>query len=230
MKEKTINFISTVEGLESIEECRPRPAKSFLPEWWKDVPSGKTVKNCPSFPDFFSQGYIIPMWADTILIFDKEKDVNMSIPASSMFQWEYHNNSQFLDYADANFIGSKGSYVFKTTCPWRIITPKGWSVLQLPLFYHFNNDFSILPGIIDTDTHHQINQQVLYHGNGNKVEIFRGQPFVLYIPFERKKNQYEVRSMNKKDRKKFSIDDLKIATKFNGAYRAMQRNRDQNVR
>ena len=56
---KKIEFISTVEGLEEIEECRPKPAKHFVPEWFKNIPSFSenipTVRHCPSFPDFFSK-------------------------------------------------------------------------------------------------------------------------------------------------------------------------------
>jgi hypothetical protein len=66
-KSDKIQFISTVEGLESIEECLPRPAKHFIPKWFKDIPinNNMSVRVCPSFPDYFSQGYIIPMWCDT---------------------------------------------------------------------------------------------------------------------------------------------------------------------
>ena len=47
-KSDKIQFISTVEGLESIEECLPRPAKHFIPQWFKDIPNdyNMTVKVC----------------------------------------------------------------------------------------------------------------------------------------------------------------------------------------
>ena len=108
-KSDKIQFISTVEGLESIEECLPKPAKHFIPKWFKDIPSQvdevTTVKNCPSFPDYFSQGYIIPMWTDAILQSDKEK-WNWQTPTNKI-SWDMHGKTQFLDYVDVSFNGVK---------------------------------------------------------------------------------------------------------------------------
>lgn len=228
-----IEFISTVEGLESIEKCLPKPAKHFTPQWFKDIPSKSpsTVKVCPSFPDYFSQGYIIPMWTDVELLHNDD-GWKWEVSAGG-FSWNMHGNHQFLDYVDASFNGVDSQFVFKADCPWRIITPPGWSVLQLPLFYHFNQEWSVLPGVIDTDIHYEINQQVLYHGNGNPIKIKCGDPFVLYIPFKRSnKLKHSIRYQNKKDEKEFKRESLFINSSFhpNGNYREMQRIRDKDVR
>lgn len=221
-----IQFISTIEGLDSIKECLPRPAKHFIPQWFKDIPSNglDNIKVCPGILDYFSQGYIIPMWCDSSIL---KTDIGWSWKTSdNKFGWSLHENFQFLDYNKASFNGIDAQFVFKTNCPWRIITPPGWSVLQLPLFYHFNKDWSILPGIIDTDVHHEINQQVLYHGNGKNVEIKYGEPFVLYIPFKRSnKLKNIIRYKNKKDNLLFKKNELIIASEFrpNGKYRELQR-------
>ena len=230
-----IEFISIVEGLEDIEECRPKPAKHFVPSWFKDMPgmvdSGATVKHCPSFPDFFSNGYILPMWADIILRYDETTDSWSWNCVSDKFTVDMHNKKQFLEHADVSFNGIKGQFVFKTISPWMIKTPPGWSVLQLPLFYHFNQEWSVLPGIIDTDIHPFINQQVLYHGNNKKeVMIKRGDPFVLYLPFKRDdKLEEEIRYQTEEDRKYLAKTGLYISTKYNpnGLYRGLQRKRDK---
>jgi len=230
LRSDKIQFISTFEGLESIEECLPRPAKHFIPKWFKDIPSNKrmTVKDCPSFPDYFSQGYIIPMWSDVKMNFiDEVPRVNIS---AERFSFEFHGNQQMLDYKKASFNGVEGQFVFKAVCPWRIITPPGWSVLQLPLFYHFNQEWSVLPGIIDTDIHTEINQQILYHGDGKEVMIKCGDPLVLYIPFKRSdKLKHEVRYQTPEESKRFDKGMLLLKQHFapNGAYRKMQRERDK---
>jgi hypothetical protein len=231
-KSDKIQFISIVDGLESVEECLPRPSKHFIPKWFKDIPNNieDTVKICPSFPDYFSQGYIIPMWCDSKI---QSKDGFWSWETSDKrFEWTSHDNHQLLDHTDANFNGVPGNFVFKPNSPWRIITPPGWSVLQLPLFYHFNKEWSVLPGIIDTDIYHETNQQVLYHGNGEPVLIKRGDPFALYIPFKRsEKLKSEVRYRNEKDQKILNKSFTAISTKFhpNGLYRSLQRKRDKDV-
>jgi hypothetical protein len=232
LRSDKIQFISTFEGLESIEECLPRPAKHFIPKWFKDIPSnvngGSTVKVCPSFPDYFSQGYIIPMWTDVKM---KATDkLSIIEPSAIRFAFETHANAQMLDYKKATFNGIEGQFVFKAVCPWRVITPPGWSVLQLPLFYHFNQEWSVLPGVIDTDIHSEINQQILYHGNGKDVVIKCGNPFVLYVPFKRSdKLKYEIRYQTAEDYKKFDKDRLLLRQSFapNGVYRKMQRKRDK---
>ena len=229
-KLKNIEFISTVEGLESIEECLPKPAKYFIPKWFKNIPSENigTIKSCPGIVDYFSQGYIIPMWCDSIL----QKDENgwRWQTSNDKFSWSIHDNNQFLDYSNIGNFNSENNFIFKTNCPWRIITPPGWSVLQLPLFYNYEQDWSVLPGVIDTDIYTEINQQVLYRANGKEIKIKHGQPLALYIPFKRSnKLKHKVRYKNKKDNLFFEESRLRIASKFhpNGKYRELQRKRDQ---
>jgi hypothetical protein len=227
---KNIDFVSTVSGLESLEDCIPKPAKHYIPEWFKNFPISENanIRNCPSFPDYFSLGYIVPMWMDSVLYYDSNTDNWLTKSPSIMPRWEAHTNNQFLDHVDAYANGSNVNFVFKAVCPWMIITPPGWSVLQLPIFYNFNKDWSVLPGVIDTDIHHEINQQVLYTGNAKEVEIKRGEAFVLYVPFERTKTKLNVRYQTDKDIKKININQLDIATRFigSGAYRKMQKLRD----
>ena len=228
-KSEKIQFISTVEGLESIEECLPRPAKHFIPKWFKDIPptNSMSVKVCPSFPDYFSQGYIIPMWTD-VKIQSDGYNWSWETP-TSLVSWSDHANNQFLDYTKATFNGVESQHVFKALCPWRIITPPGWSVLQLPLFYHFNQEWSVLPGVIDTDIWHEINQQVLYHANGKEITIERGDPFVLYIPFKRSnKIKHIVKYQTEKNKKTFQKNSLDLFSRFtpSGYYRERQRKRD----
>ena len=234
-KSDKIQFISTVEGLETIEECLPKPAKHFIPQWFKDIPSSDSasVKFCPSFPDYFSQGYIVPMWCDTKLQYDKEEEAWSWSTSSNLFSLDAHGNKQFLNYKKASFNGVDGQFVFKANCPWRVVTPPGWSVLQLPLFYHFNQEWSVLPGVIDTDIHHEINQQILYHGNGKSIDLKSGSPFVLYVPFKRSnKLKLDIRYQNENDKKIDQINKLKSVIKFppTGYYRELQRLRDKDLK
>ena len=224
-----VKFVTTIEGLDQIDECLPKPSNKFIPQWWKDVPYPKNdpignVKICPSFTDYFSQGFIVPMWTDTLLRLDKENNRWGFSTRLEHFSWEFHPESQALDYVDMSVRDNVVSGVFKANCPWQIITPKGYSVLQIPLFYHFNQDFSVMPGIIDTDIHHQINQQVLFHSDKEEIFIPRGTPFVQYIPFERKKYNGFVGLANDEDKKKMNKDSLNMLSKFlgSGQYRKDQ--------
>jgi len=233
-EEPLIEFFSLAPGLELIEECIPKPTKSFTPDWWKAIPSQvnkspenffgiSTVKMCPSFPDYFSQGFVVTMWADTLLTYDESSATwNSHVGAqsgSNPFSVEAHINEQFIDHVNPTLLGSTGNFVFKLNCPWKIKTPKNYSVLQLPMFYHFNSEFSVLPGVIHTDIHHDINQQLVYYGNGKEIFIPRGTPLAQYIPFKRNKYTHEVRSANAVDRDILVRKALGHTTKFFGEYR-----------
>lgn len=240
-EEPIISFISMVPHLDTIEEARPKPSKHYIPDWWKKTPSVSfeesfhhpvmgNVKQCPSFPDFFSQGFTIPMWADTLIYYDAEKREYKWNSAHNDFSWDIHPSHQFLDHVSANINEQEGKFVFKAICPWRIVTKPGYSVLQLPMLYHFGRDYSVLPGIIDTDIHHQINQQVMIFSNKKEILIKRGEPLVTYIPFKRTEFSYDVRTATQEDKKHQKQVDYFMDTKFSGTkqYNAKKRLRDKN--
>jgi hypothetical protein len=230
----TIEFLCDIPDLLEIEECLPRPAKYFIPEWWKNIPAAKhpldsTVRECPGLPDFFSQGYVIPMWADSYLRYNKESDIWNIVSSEVIGGFEVHPHAQFLDHTVAKMYGTKANIVFKTKSPWNVITSPGYSVFQMPLFYHFNGDYSILPGVVDTDIHHQMNQQVVHHSDKEEIFIKRGDPFVLYIPFKRTKYDMSVRAANEEDKKKLNklIFEYGTSSLGQGQYRSNQRKRDK---
>lgn len=241
-KKPLIQFVTTMNGLESIQECIPKPAKHYMPSWWKDMPmygettrgfTAETVKICPSFPDFFSQGFVMPMWTDVRLNYNPEtEDYTFNLPGNFQ-EVEMHSNPQFINYLPETLVlGQEFDFVFKFSTPWKIITPPGYSVLQIPLFYHFDKRFTALAGVIDTDIMHDISLQILYHQKNNPegIIIKRGEPLVMYIPFKRKKYENVVRYLTEKDANLFEKNFLKIKSKFrgSGAYRTMQRERDKN--
>lgn len=234
-----IEFYTDLEPLANTEELHPKPMKAFVPSWWKETPAhadttnrhSKTVKMCPSFPDYFSLGYVIPMWADTTLKYDwrtgQYEFFYGAFAEENPYNIGIHGNNQFLDHApNANFLGSDSHFVFKFICPWYAKTDPGYSVLQLPMIYHFNKEFSVLPGVIDTDIHHVINQQVIYHGNGEEIFIKRGTPIAQYIPFKRSTYSSEVQVSTPEFTKQHQVSMLKLASTFEGGYRDSQRKRD----
>ncbi len=223
-----IKFVSIVPGLSSIDECLPKPANKFLPSWWTKTHTVKSstslnsqvignVKTCPALPDYFSQGYIVPMWADTIIKYDSKSQIYSWRTSDESFSWQAHTNEQMLQNVPVSFLKEKAYFIFKAICPWRIITPKGYSVYQFPLIYHFNNDITVLPGVIDTDVHHEINQQVLLLKDNKEVFIKRGTPIAQYIPFKRENSIFEIRDASLQDTKLFSDKDRFMTTKFPGS-------------
>jgi len=222
-----VQFFSTVKHLNSIEECVPKSANKFVPSWWKTLPKQspfpdiQTVKMCPSFPEFFSQGYVIPMWTDCHISYKEDtKEWKWNV-ASNTFEIGTHDNDQFLNFVTPKFQGSSGKFIFKFINPWNAITPPGYSLLQLPMFYNFNNDFSVLPGVIHTDMHHELNLQIVYYSDKPEIFIPRGTPLVQYIPFKRTDYQLITRDATQEDLDTRDRNRLNIFSKYvgSGVYR-----------
>jgi hypothetical protein len=78
---------------------------------------------------------------------------------------------------------------YKILNPWKIKTPKGYSCLFVPPLNNSDDRFSIIPGIVDTDTFsNEINFPIIINGDKYPVletTIKKGTPYVQIIPFKR---------------------------------------------
>jgi len=238
MEEQKISFISEFPHLLDIEECAPKSMVKSIPDWWKNQPTPQinfhkeeinfgTVKNCPSFPDYFSQGYVIRMWVDTVIDFNKSTGEWFWKTAHKDFKVEFHDSAQFVNFAAPIVNNNPGYAVFKLISPWSIITPDGYSVLQLPMFYNFNEDFTILPGVIASDVEHSLNLQILIHSNKSQIVIERGTPLAQYIPFKRSNTlPMEYREATEEDTNKLTASNLHYETKFYKGKEYLKRKRE----
>lgn len=225
-----VEFWTNVPGLSQIPECVPQPAGQLLPKWLKSIStknlidrSAKSIKHCPVIPEFLTQGYIVPMWCDTILkAGSSDQDWSWNT-ASNEFKWEIHGDNQMINHTPAHF---KDQLVFKAVSPWYVKTSPGYSLYQMPLFYHFNKDFNILPGSIRTDMYYEINQQVLVKHN-SEIFIPRGTPFAWYIPYKREKFNLTVSEEDEEKKRLRQLSILNVVTKFTGGYKVMAKVHDQ---
>ncbi len=194
-----------------------------IPSWKK--PSNlkaATVRKCPAIQDFWKTGYVIPMWTDVYLELAETKkgiqpDYKWETP-SDEFIIEQHHNDQMLNHLTDNERENSGiKFIWKFVCPWFCKTPPGYSVLQLPMTYDLENqnEFRVLPGIIDTDIHHEINQQVCVYRYG-KMTIKRGTSLCMYIPFKREEFDFECIAETPELKRSYRLDQLNIFTKFPG--------------
>lgn len=239
-KKPEIKFINLQPELINKPLLEPKLYKEFLPDWWRDIPSKHedvlTIRRCPGITDFFSNMYVVPMWTDLKVYFNKETDgLEINFKKSDSFpMWQRHDSKQLTDHTNI-VIGDRAvETVIKIVSPWNIITPKGYSVLQIPLFYNFEQNYTILPGIFDTDIYHEINVPFLLHSNNKQIEFNEGQPLLAFIPFKRTKyNQKNINANNKKYTD-YLIEQASKLIDYNfggkpNAYRKMQRDRDNGI-
>lgn len=240
-KEPTVEWWSTVDALNdsSLDFLRPQKAHKFFPAWFKrthaEMKAGKidTIKKCPVFPEFLTQGYVIPLWTDIELFYDTDKHGEeyweYRVP-SDEFKWDVHSREQYLDHIPDSE-REKWGFTWKAVCPWRVRTPKGYSMYQLPLWYHFQ-EYSVLPGSIRTDFHYEINQQILapLSWKGKRIKLERGTPLAWYIPYRRESYDHEFVPYTKERKRRTESSRMISNGKFNSGYKEYARQEDKKLR
>ena len=141
-------------------------------DWIKEF-TGHTIKKCPAVIDYLTEGYIIPLWCD--LLVQKQGD---------KIHWENHNIDyvmiEFHNYEQAQtyllFEEGDHRHPLKFISPWFFKTPPGWSTMFIPPLLERNDNFTLIPGIAETDSFHQINFPGIWHTDGDTI-LKRGMPF-----------------------------------------------------
>lgn len=245
-------YIEFKTDLKGLDEFAPvKPSKFFLPQWFKDMDeyitqdavykkgqkgyfgrsketaiktAGGTVKRCPAIIDLLTEGFIIPMWADFLVQRDME---TLEWDNKGMLQYgiEFHGKQQITGWKLKKTDFPEG---VKFINPWRIYTPKGYSVMFMQPTYQFENRFTVLPGIVETDSYHHINFPTIWHTTKDAV-IDRGTPFIQVIPFKRDEFDLDVGQMTDKQLQDDLLEKNELNTKFKNAYRSITQ-RFQNKR
>ena len=232
MKDNKVIFWSTIEGLEEI--VPPQPAKNYIPEWWKNAPAfvatiegEKTVKTCPVEQDWFSQGYVIPMWCD-LHVEIKENGAFKLLASADIFNKRigFMPNDAYISWLPEQQ-KKDAVAVLRINCPWRMKTPVGYSSYQFPMWYHFNPDFEVPPGPIWTDEFHEVSPQIILKHYG-EIKIDRGTPLCVYVPYKREPNDtfhYEIKRRDEECKMLETKTQLISRTKFHGGYKEMQKDK-----
>jgi len=221
-----IEFFTKIETLPEVVPIEH--GARVMPSWWKQTPAATsnsdprmepgTVKVCPAFPDLYAAAYIVPLWCD--LIFDyNDGQPRARTSAPDLFSIGFHSAEQFLTHAPSS-VRSSTVAVMKLHSPWYVRTSPGYSVLQLPAFYEFDPRVTVMPGVIRSDVHHEMNQQMMVHHRGSFI-LERGTPIAMYIPFKREKFDFSVQEVTKEFTRVMQKSQLNIMTKFRRGYRRL---------
>lgn len=216
-----------------------QPASLYIPEWWRKIPkdsgeheafpipgkelipNGRTVKYCPSFADVYNLGYVLPSPVDIWLSVSKDdNNIYYWKTPSNDYQLDVHSDNQLVNHINSNI-----KKVFKFVNPIQIIGPKGYSLMQLPMLHHYETiiDWYVPYGIIDIDTHHEINPQIYYVSDKDEILIKAGEPLCYYIPFKRDNIKIEMKAMEDKYKNKINVSKYLAHRNFSRGYLKKQR-------
>tara|TARA_R110000772_G_scaffold69857_2_gene154023 strand:- start:1335 stop:2063 length:729 start_codon:yes stop_codon:yes gene_type:complete len=219
MFDKIIKFSTEKEYLKE-ESLFPEPCKLNIPEWYKKLEhsaDSKTIKGCMPFLDTLTSGYLLKIPTDIFLRHNiLENNERGTIMSSGMHDSNINiNKKDISEIHPVGQVGKKCPFVNKNKSlpfhkilnPWLIKTPPGYSCLFLPPINNTDDRFSIIPGIVDTDTFDMyINFPIIV--NGDKYPILetllkKGTPYVQVIPFKRdswklKIGEVDLKKMNNK--------------------------------
>jgi len=239
-KENNITFATMVPSL--LEVAPPVPAGQMIPEWFKKLPldlprmndkpfpklgpilkdlNSHTVKKCPAVVDYFTEGYIIPLWTDILVQRHGDQFHFETNHPDDTFATviEFHNNEQLSTYP---FERNDFRNAVKFTSPWFFWTPPGWSTLFLQPQMHPNRDFTLIPGIVETDSFHQVNFPSIWHSEGDRL-LKRGSPFLHVIPFKREKTNMVAKEFDDFENDAMRDESFKLRSKMTGGYREITR-------
>ena len=215
------------------KEYAPQPASAFLPEWYKKLESyingekkptgqgssGATVKRCMPVFDAIVGGYIIVSAAD-VFVSQKEMEDGTKQP---YFEWAHYGLIQFHPVEQMPEHPNRNGHIAypKWTNPWAIKTPKGYSVLfTQPM--HRESVFTILPGIVDTDTYiAPVNFPFVLNDVNFEGLIPAGTPIAQVIPIKRDEWQMSLGSQAEFIEQQQVTNRLQ--TKFFDRYKSMFR-------
>jgi len=224
MFSKEIEFCAH-EDYFAIKEDYPIPAKLNIPEWYKKLDHNvlnKTIKGCMPFLDTLTSGYLLKMPQDLHIRHNVDnKNEKGEIFKDSFQTFGLHGQTQILHakYINLNsgidthptkqvegspFIeNNKNLPFYKILNPWTIKTPKGYSCLFVPPLNNADDRFSIISGIVDTDTFpNEINFPIIINGDKYPIletTIKKGTPYVQIIPFKRDSWKMMVKSRKQKE-------------------------------
>ncbi len=183
--------------------ANPKPAKSFIPEWYKeaetkffDEQTGKEdfgLKTCMPFLDTLTSGYIFSTPVN-IYVNEKTNALDHVFNNANGINIRWDGPPVFENFINERPLGSgatmprpAGHYPNHLTFSgyWNTKTPKGWSILYTHPLNRHDLPFTTASGIIDSDKFFAPGNIPFFLKKDFSGVILKGTPIVQVIPIKR---------------------------------------------
>jgi hypothetical protein len=202
----------------------PKPAVKEVPDWYRNTPEyigekskrvpleggvSQTIKKCIPVFDAITAGYILYTQVDIQIT--QEGDL-------PYYFWSDQGAISFHPIIQAPLHPTRNEAPYpKWQNPYAITTSPGYSVLFTQPF-HRESVFTILPGIVDTDTYKApVNFPFVLNDVKWEGIIPAGTPMAQVIPFKRESWEHKIGS--DKERKEQEKITRKLKTLFFNSYK-----------
>jgi hypothetical protein len=223
---KKITFRPTTKEVEVLA-TKPKPAKTYIPEWLKNVPlytnnkmkidndgyANLTLKACMPFLDTFTSGYIQETWCDIYINTSKHP-----------YEYRYSGGPEIMEHrtSDRQHVPAPNGYCsqeFTWKQPWIPQLPDGYSMLYTQPFNRTDLPFLNLTAIIDNDRFYMENNtnHPFFIKEGFEGIIPKGTPYMQMIPIKRDSWQSEFKEHDPL----LSLSVAKIRQYFMGGYKKL---------
>lgn len=223
-KKPKVRFWSNIPDLTHL--TKPEKANKYIPSWFKKAKnpheSKANIKLCTGLLNYFQQGYIIPLWCDLEIALDDLGNITWQSPHTA-FKFDFHNDWQYRDLLPDN---EKDQIVavLKPHCPFYADITKGWSLMQLPMYYEFQQGWNTMPGVFPSFIYPELNQQIIIYRsffedipreNGIRKRIIPlGTPLVHLVPVPNSFQHEVIDEETKELKRKRSTASLMIGQRF----------------
>lgn len=173
-------------------EIPPYLNSSKLPSWWSKLPVNKnSIRRCQGTYDYLNLGFTIPMWTD-VTVRPAANGIGHEFKLENFGDMTNFTVEFFsTDSAGGCPFGSQrkdlNSNYPKLVSPWRYFTPKGISLMALPIAHEPNPNYIVMPGLVHTDFYNQVHI-VIAVLTDKEFTIPAGTPMQHMVPIRRSDN------------------------------------------
>jgi hypothetical protein len=204
----------------------PKPAIKDLPEWYKlqeeyigkkkevfdNGSTTSTIKKCIPVFDAMGAGYILYSQVDVMV---------KQVDGGSYFSWTNQDAIAFHPITQADKHPAKNGFPYpKWNNPYAVKTALGYSSLFISPMHRNNNIFTILPGVVDTDTYTAPVNFPFVMVNPNWTGLIpAGTAIAQVIPFKR--DVFKMELGNDKDIKSIKQIENLLNTRWFNKYKTL---------
>lgn len=183
-------LLSPVTDLLFDEPIMPINNTKSWPDWWREIEAKDgSLRRCAGVADYISQGFTITMWTDVNFrpsVNKMEWESRFDISHDHPFQVQGFHYNQTGDCPVTKVRKLEKANYIKMINPWVMKTAPGWSCLFLPVSWEPNENFTLLPSMVNTDYYHHANI-VMNILTDKEFTIRQGTPLQHVIPIPRTK-------------------------------------------